>query len=752
LFQALFSYPFAAYAHGEFLLLGAWPRWLLGLLVLAGATALAILILLRWSRATVRLQPWRLAVLWLLESALAGLLLLLLWQPSLAVTELRPRQNIVAVLIDDSRSMALSENGATREAQAVTALENGTLAQLRQRFQTRLYRMDSELTLLPDLTRLQPQAPATRIGDSLKQLVAETDGLPVGAVVLLSDGGDNSGGIDRDAIAALRSRRIPVHTVGFGAEQISPDIELDDVTVTPHALAGSRITATAIFHQRGYVGQKTQLTVRAGDEVVATRTVTFGAESRGQSETLLFNAGAAGARALRFTLQPLPGELNSANNELSRLITLESEPRRILYIEGEPRWEYKFIRRAEEQDPAVQLVSMLRTTENKIYRQGIADPKELADGFPTRAQELFKYQAIVIGSVDAGYFTPTQQQLLRDFVDRRGGGLLLLGGRASLADGVWGSSLLADLLPVTLPGSSTTFHRQHATVALTAAGADSPICRLTDDAAANVQHWKALPYLMDYQDPGTAKPGAQVLAQMTAGARTMPLLVTENYGRGRTAVLATGGTWRWQMSLPLGDASHAMFWQQLLRWLATDTRGTVIAAVTQPTLLDYGHVELSAQVRDQDYALAGNAQVEAHILGPSGVSARVPLSPDPDSPGMFRGEWSALQPGAYLTEVSAKRGDEELGRDVLSFQRLDGVAENFHTAQNRELLQRLASETGGRYWQAQDLSGLAAAVPYSEAGISARDLKPLWHLPAVFLLLISLRCADWLLRRQWGVV
>ena len=109
-------------------------------------------------------------------------------------------------------------------------------------------------------------------------------------------------------------------------------------------------------------------------------------------------------------------------------------------MEGEPRWEYKFIRRAEAEDKGVQIVSMLRTTENKIYRQGIADPSELADGFPTKAEDLFKYQAIIIGSVEAGYFTPAQQELLREFVDKRGGGLLFLGGRFSLGDGGWASS------------------------------------------------------------------------------------------------------------------------------------------------------------------------------------------------------------------------------------------------------------------------------------------------------------------------
>ena len=87
--------------------------------------------------------------------------------------------------------------------------------------------------------------------------------------------------------------------------------------------------------------------------------------------------------------------------------------------------------------PTWQVASMLRTTENKIYRQGIENPTELADGFPSRAEDLFAYQGLILGSVEAGYFTPAQQDLIRQFVDRRGGGLLMLGGRFGLADGGW---------------------------------------------------------------------------------------------------------------------------------------------------------------------------------------------------------------------------------------------------------------------------------------------------------------------------
>ena len=760
MFPFFFKYPIPVFSKGQFVLLGTWPGWVLLLLIVACTTALALLIWSRLPRAAQNLGKWRAGAVWLLQSLLIATVLVLLWQPAITVAELAPQQNVIAVVLDDSRSMAIADSGndgkQPREAAAEKALEDGVLARLQKKFQVRLYRLDSRVARAATLREIQPGAAATHINDSLRQLATETSDLPVGAVVLLSDGSENSangsGDLSLQTINALRNRRIPVHTVGFGKEQAAHDVELNDVRVAFRAMANSRIPATVTFRQRGYAGSQALLLARDGDKTVGSREVTLGADGTTQVETVFFSPGEAGAKTLHFSLGPLAGEENAANNSLTRLVSVSNDERRILYVEGEPRWEYKFIRRAEDDDKIVQVASMLRTTENKIYRQGISDPKELENGFPVRPEDLFGYQGIILGSVEAGYFTPLQQELLREFVDRRGGGLLFLGGRFSLGDGGWGGSSLRDLLPTILPNSRTTFHRDPATSELTAAGSDSPITRLMDDPAKNIERWKKLTYLMDYQDAGTPKPGATVLAQLNAGSRKLPLLVTQNYGRGRTAVMATSGTWRWQMSQPLGDPSHDLFWQQLLRWLVLDSPGQVAATSPAQTLMDDGQIELSASVRDKEYMPAPDAKVTAHFIGPDGISALVDMEPAADNPGVFQAAWTAEKPGSYLAEVTAQRGSEQIGSDVFPFERIDGVAENFHTVQNRELLEKLSAETGGRYWKAEELTRLPDEISYSDAGISTRDIKELWNMPVVFLWLLLLMAAEWLLRRKWGVV
>src|SRR6202046_3121451 len=333
MFEFFLKYPRSVYSRGQFALLGAGPKWMLVLLIVAAAVGLAWLIRTRLAQAAPVMRGWRVWLIWSLQTLLAALLLVLLWQPAITVAELKPQQNIIAVLVDDSRSMAITEDGVTRQAQAVQALQSGVLAKLNRSFQTRLYRIDDVPARIDNLKDLKPTAPSTRIGDGLKQLSEETSDLPIGAVVLLSDGDDNTGGISADAINALRPRHIPVHTVGFGRERAAHDVELDDVTVAPRALADSRLAAKIILHQRGYGGGKMYLTVRdvstSQGKLLASRAITLGPDGNLQTESLMFDIGGAGAKTLQIAAVALAGEENTANNTLTRVVNVGSDPRHI---------------------------------------------------------------------------------------------------------------------------------------------------------------------------------------------------------------------------------------------------------------------------------------------------------------------------------------------------------------------------------------------------------------------------------------
>ncbi len=751
MFELLFKYPVSIFHKGQFVFLTPWPIWLLAVAILGAAAALF------WNvrRQHGLLTGLRPVAIWILESCLVALILFLLWHPALSVATLRPQQNVVAVLVDDSRSMSLNDSGGTREGAAKAVLDAGLLKGLSDRFQVRLYRFGKEPARIQQTAQLTAREPASRIGDTLDRVLAESTSLPLGAMVLLSDGADNAGGIDLQTIEAIKRQRIPVHTIGFGKDHPDRDVEITDAVVPARALPESKLTAQVTVQNWGLSGSKGRLSVRDGSKVLASQEITFKDRGQLQTETVVFNCGAAGPKTLDVGIDPVAGEENTANNHLSRMVNVQNRKPRILYIQGEPVWEYKFMRRAvtDYPDLGIELVSMERTTENKIYRQGIKDEKELEDGFPAKPEELFAYQGLIIGGVEVGYFTASQQQAIHDFVDRRGGGLLFIAGRASFTDGGWNNSSLADLIPTQLPAARNGLKRDFSSVALTPQGAQSVLCRLDENPAKNAEAWKKIPQIANYQDIGEPKPGATTLLDVIPpGKRAQPLLVVENYGRGRTVAFGTEGTWRWKMWLDHADKTHATFWQQMYRHLVTDTPGQVTASTPKSVLSDDTRVPIRVEVRDKQYKPVLNAKVQARFLSPDGSSATVELSPKPLEEGIYEGEWTAEKPGSYVAEIIAGHETEQIGQDVVSFRREDGVAENFHTSQNKELLQKLSQETGGRYYKPSEASKLTNEISYSEAGITARETRDLWDMPIVFLLALGIRASEWLLRRKWGVV
>src|SRR5580658_5443162 len=505
MFEFLFKYPPAIFEKGKFVLLSGWPVWLLLLLIAVAAAGLF------WNMRQRHglLTNARSIVIWLAQTALIALVLLMIWHPAISVARLRPQQNVVAVLVDHSRSMGIAEDGKTRLQSAEEVLDDQLLPDLSKRFQIRLYQFGRDAVRVDQARNLSADENATRIGDSLKHIAAEAGTMPLGAIVVMSDGGDNTGGIDRETIEKLRQLRVPVHTIGFGPDHFAKDIEIVDVAAPARALAQSRLSARVAIRQHGYAGATVKLMVRENDHAVAEQSIVLKPDAE-QSETIVFNAGPAGAHSFQIGVAPVAVEQNTQNNYVARLVNVVPKKMRILYMEGEPRWEFKFIRRALEDDPSIEIVTILRTTQNKIYRQGTVDSHELENGFPTKAEELFKYDGLIIGSVEANYFSNEQQAIIRDFADKRGGGVLFLAGRFALSDGAYAKTPLAEMMPLHLTNEKT-WSRDFATATLTDAGRESVICRIKEERDKNIARWQRMPQIANYAVMGTPKPGAVVL-------------------------------------------------------------------------------------------------------------------------------------------------------------------------------------------------------------------------------------------------
>jgi len=357
---------------------------------------------------------------------------------------------------------------------------------------------------------------------------------------------------------------------------------------------------------------------------------------------------------------------------------------------------------------------------------------------------------VILGSIEAAAFSHDQHEWLKDYVDRRGGSLLLLAGRDGMGDGGWGRVPLQALLPARLPGGPQPGYGARSTKAhLTLYGQESPVGRLDADPARNEKLWSEMPSLADFQNIGSLRPGAVVLLEAQSAQRVDPLLVWQRYGRGSTWLLATASTWRWQMRLPVEDQRHEMFWRQLLHALAAPAPPRLSLQAERTVYEDEGTAQIEAQVLDETFRPVPGAAVSITAAADSGAAAPVSVEPSGRDDGRYRVRVQAATPGMYRVEMTAKVGDRALGQAELHLRRVDGVREQFGLYQHRPMLERIARETGGRYWTLDDLAGLPEAIRYSRAGMVERQTLDLWNMPLALLLLALLKLSEWLLRRLW---
>src|SRR5258706_4332956 len=340
-----------AFRAGEFGFARGWPTWWLGALVATGLVLIAVTL---WRQRA--LSAWRLLALGLVQLSFLALILALLWRPVLQLTPLRKRENVVAIMVDDSPSMAAGAQ--PRRQQAIAALQAGTLDALRRGAQLRYFSFSDHAEPVEALGQPAAGKPQTRIGDSLRQVLQTAGSVPLAAVVLISDGAENGGSLGEEDLRQIKSLGIPVHTIGVGPEQPVDDLELAQLAVNDTAAICPTLQArVSIRHQN----QRTaRLRVYDGGRLVATEDLPLAPGAGVTTAAVQLPAGAAGLHDLRFELDPLPGERNRANNGRSQVLDVAARRRNVLYIEGEPRWEYKFIRRAVEGDKSLRLASLVR--------------------------------------------------------------------------------------------------------------------------------------------------------------------------------------------------------------------------------------------------------------------------------------------------------------------------------------------------------------------------------------------------------
>ncbi|MEP6783771.1 MAG: hypothetical protein ABI983_08880, partial [Acidobacteriota bacterium] len=450
LFRFFFDLSPVVFTQGEFRFAASTGSYLA-----AAAVAIAgVLAIVAYRRSHGKARTRDRVALAAIRLAILGIILLCMFRPLLVVKAAVPQQNFLGVLIDDSRSMQIADVGGQPRASYVKsefgANTRGILKALSDRFTVRTFRFSgapSRTTQESDLTFGGSQS---RLGAALSGVRQELAGLPVAGLVMVSDGADTADAALGDAILGLKAEGLPVFTVGVGQQTLSKDIQVGRVVTPKTALKGTTLMVDVVLSQSGFDGQQVTLDVEDEGTLVSTQQVSLPNAGTPATIPVRFTVNEAGPRVLRFRVSPQPGELIVENNSREALIDVRDRKEKILYFEGEPRFEYKFIRRAIPDNDNIVVTSLIRTADNKYMRQGVDSPDELVAAFPKTREELFAYRSLIIGSLEAAALTGDQLRMISEFVDRRGGGLLMLGGPRSFAEGGYAGTAVADVLPVVL--------------------------------------------------------------------------------------------------------------------------------------------------------------------------------------------------------------------------------------------------------------------------------------------------------------
>jgi len=757
IFQTLFSYRPIVFQQGEFrfdITTGA-----LVATVLAGAVMVAAAVTYRGVRGKGRMRDR--VVLTILRMAALALVLFCLFRPTLIVRAAVPQQNVVAVLLDDSRSMQIPDWGGQPRGefvkQSFSAAESPIMKALSDRFLVRVFRFSSTAGRLESPDDLTFNGSQTRLGRALDGAREELAGLPVSGIVLVSDGADTSDTSIADALLGMKAEKLPVYTVGVGSPQLPRDIQIDRVSTPRSVLKDASLIVDVVVTQTGYAGRTVTVDVEDEGRIVGSEQVRLPADGSPATARVRAAASEAGPRLFKFRVAPLPDEVVTQNNVRETLIQVRDTRERILYFEGEPRFEMKFLRRAIADDKNLSVVSLQRTADNKFMRLGVEGAEELEGGFPKTREELFSYKGLILGSIEAAAFTGDQLQMIADFVDRRGGGLLMLGGARSFAEGGYGGTPVADALPLAIDPrtrASDPSDLMRLQILPTRAGQTHASTQIAASEAASAARWRDLPQATSVNAALPPKPAATVLLTGTdERGRSQPVLTWHQYGRGKAVALTLQDTWQWQMhaSITLDDQTHENYWRQMLRWLVDGVPGVVEARTTQERVEPGEAVTVEATVMDKTYVELNDASVTARVTLPNGGTTDVPLEWSGERDGLYRGTFVSTNPGTYEVAIDSSRGASIIGSGVAFMRAGPSDAEFFDPTMHEGPLRRIAEETGGRFYTPDTTAGMAEDVRYAGRGVTSVEERELWNMPIILIALMGIVCAEWGYRRAVGL-
>ena len=688
-----------------------------------------------------------------LRGAVVTLLALLASGPQLRLEQMRTERDKVFVVLDRSSSLDVPDgpDGTTRAAQAAGALERAApaLAALAERSDLAYLVFGSEARVVSPEALGEAAEPATRLGAAIGAALEAARGGPVGGIVLLTDG-RSTDTVPPSVLRRLEGERVPIFAVPLGSPDPVRSVAVEQAESPGVAFAEDAVPVRArvVWSGQAPANLRAQLVDRATGEVLDETPVDTGdmADATGAWVTLTTNPGRAGTLDTEVRLAGVTADTDESDNAARVPIEVVDRPIRVLYLDGHPRWEHRYVKNLLLREGSIDSTILLLASGRRFIQEG----DTLIARLPVSPEEWAEFDVVILGDLSPDQFGAEQLTQLAEHVAQRGAGLLWMGGPGPTPQ-AWFETPAGDLLPLR-PGPialwdepvtmRSTPESERLGVLRTDDDGKGWNPRLTDPDAG----WTILRWAQRFE-PANLKPGVSVLGEavgVDSGVAT-PLVLSMRFGSGRTAYVGTDEIWRWRYGR--GETLPERFWIPLVRMLA---RGRVAGALgpglltVTPDRPEPGSPALiELEVFDQALIDRLPERIEARVIRADGREAVVTLRGEgvtrsgvwtPDAPGSVRVELAPVAP--ELAALSARAlviesGDERRTLDT-----------------DHELLAELARRTGGRVVAWDETDRLAEWVPNrGRVHAGTPVIETLWDKWIALLAVLGLLTVEWVGRR-----
>ncbi len=783
------------------------PDWFYA--VLSVAVLLAVFTMWSYRRSSMPLK-WKCLAVTLRIIGIA-LLLICLLEPLGSLQRPKSQANVFAVLLDNSQSMGIlmqeAAKGGRLDLEPSLSDDADWQRKIADEFRMRRYVFDSAVEPVDTFVGRSSGGNESALFHSLQSLRDRYLGQPLAGVLLFSDGNAT----DRKPVDGLSKLGFPVHPMRIGTSINQRDVNILSTTTRQSDFETSPVTIHASVTHKGFSGEAVIVDLLDGSsKIVQSQSIKMKNDGEHIPVEFRFRPDKSGVQGFQVAVRRELAmsaaaeanrndsnvEVTLGNNRRFQVVDRGRGPFRILYLAGRPNWEYKFLKRALDEDDEIRLTSLIRIarkepkfsfrdsrvdSSNPLFsgfedildeekakfdepvfaRLGLTEANQLQKGFPKDADELFEYSAIIIDDLEHEFLTQDQQSLLRQFVTIRGGGLLVLGGQESMRGRGFSDSVLSQLLPIYCEDGSTkatedSFEgEQQSTIRyqLSREGWLQPFLRLADNEQAERARLERMPSFQVLNRMSKVKPGASILADATIdGKEKVPVFISQRFGKGRTATFMIGDMWRWGLQHE-GSGPSPIFqaWRQMIRWMIADVPKSIQMQLGE-SCGSSKVANLSVQVKGTDFKSIDNAIVKISVTSPSGAKIVADAEASAKTAGQYDGIFVAEEEGVYSATADIASPDgSKLGTAQLGWVYQPSASEFQSLGENVGSLQSIADETGGSMINWTDLDSFVANVPSTKMPVMETKIYPLWHQSWVLLSALTCLCFEWGLRRRYGM-